>query len=90
MSVAFASGWMAMRGTRRRRAADKGFILSDHADWDGLYQAIQATGAEQVFVTHGYTDTYTRWLRDQGYDAHVVSTEYTGEDLDAVEASPAA
>lgn len=90
MSIAFASGWMAMRGTRRRRAADKGFILSDHADWDGLYQAIQATGAEQVFVTHGYTDTYTRWLRDQGYDAHVVSTEYTGEDLDAVETTPAA
>lgn len=89
-SVAFASGWMAMRGTRRRRAADKGFVLSDHADWDGLDSAIQATGAEQVFVTHGYTDTYTRWLRDQGYDAHVIRTEYTSEELDATEESSAA
>lgn len=89
-SIAFASGWMAIRGTRRRRAADKGFVLSDHADWDGLYQAIQATGAEKIFVTHGYTDTYTRWLRDQGYDAHIVSTEYTGDDIEETTSDPAA
>lgn len=81
-STAFASGWMALRGVRRRRAADRGFILSDHADWDGLNQAIAATGAERVFVTHGYTRQFTRWLRDQGYDAHVVSTEYEGETLE--------
>ena len=84
-SIAFASGWMAMRGTRRRRAADRGFILSDHADWKGLNSAIAETGAENIFVTHGYTDTFTRWLREKGYNAHVVSTEYTGEDLDSTE-----
>ena len=81
---------MAMRGTRRRRAADRGFVLSDHADWKGLNAAIAATGAENIFVTHGYTDTFTRWLREKGYNAHVVSTEYNGEDLDSPEEDAAA
>lgn len=81
-STAFASGWMALRGVRRRRAADRGFIVSDHADWDGLNSAIKATGAEKVFVTHGYTAAFRRWLADQGYDAHVVSTDYQGEGFD--------
>ncbi len=81
-STAFASGWMALRGVRRRRAADRGFIVSDHADWDGLNSAIRATGAEKVFVTHGYTSAFRRWLADQGYDAHIVSTDYQGEGFD--------
>ena len=81
-STAFASGWMALRGVRRRRAADRGFIVSDHADWDGLNSAIKATGAEKVFVTHGYTSAFRRWLSDQGYDAHIVSTDYQGEGFD--------
>lgn len=81
-SSAAASGWMAMRGHRRRRGVDRGFILSDHADWDGLIQAIEHTGAEQVFVTHGYSDIFSRYLREKGYDAHVVSTEYTGDSED--------
>lgn len=81
-STAFASGWMALRGVRRRRAADRGFIVSDHADWDELNSAIKATGAEKVFVTHGYTAAFRRWLADQGYDAHVVSTDYQGEGFD--------
>ncbi|MFN3661251.1 ligase-associated DNA damage response exonuclease [Yoonia sp.] len=84
-STAFASGWMALRGVRRRRAADRGFIVSDHADWAGLNTAIKATGAEKIFVTHGYTSAFQRWLRDQGYDAHVVSTDYQGEDFDSNE-----
>ena len=79
-SSAFASGWMALRGVRRRRAADQGFIVSDHADWQGLNAAIAATGAEKIFVTHGYTSQFRRWLEDQGYDAHVVSTDYTGDE----------
>ncbi|MEJ2004848.1 MAG: ligase-associated DNA damage response exonuclease, partial [Cyclobacteriaceae bacterium] len=54
-SVAMASGWMALRGTRRRRAADRGFVLSDHADWDGLNLAVSETGARKVITTHGYT-----------------------------------
>lgn len=79
VSTGVASGWMSMRGPRRRRAADRGFILSDHADWIGLNAAIQATEAEQIFVTHGYTNLFVRWLRSQGYEAHEVSTEYEGE-----------
>lgn len=84
-STAFASGWMALRGVRRRRAADRGFIVSDHADWDGLNAAIKVTGATKVFATHGYTTAFQRWLTEQGYDAHVVSTDYQGESLDAAE-----
>lgn len=82
-STAFASGWMALRGVRRRRAADKGFIVSDHADWDGLNSAIAETGAEKIFVTHGYTNVFRRWLEDQGYDAHIVSTDYAGDEEEA-------
>ena len=79
----FASGWMALRGIRRRRAADRGFVMSDHADWKGLNNAIAATGAEKIFVTHGYTAPFRRWLEDQGYDAAIVETDYDGEALDA-------
>ncbi|PHP69200.1 DNA ligase-associated DEXH box helicase [Zhengella mangrovi] len=81
-SRGYASGWMALRGVRRRRAADRGFVMSDHADWTGLNAAIAATGAERIFVTHGYTGPFRRWLESRGYDAHVVSTEYEGESLD--------
>ena len=79
-STAFASGWMALRGVRRRRAADQGFIVSDHADWDGLNTAIKETEAEKIFVTHGYTSQFQRWLSEQGYDAHIVSTDYVGDE----------
>ena len=88
-STAYASGWMALRGVRRRRAADRGFVLSDHADWKGLHAAIAATGATRVFVTHGYTAVFRRWLEGQGYDAGIVATEFEGEGLDAPEAEPA-
>ena len=89
-STAFASGWMALRGVRRRRAADRGFIVSDHADWRGLNAVIRDTDAEKIFVTHGYTSQFTRWLRSEGYDAHVVSTEYEGESMDQRDAEDAA
>jgi putative mRNA 3-end processing factor len=78
-SVGIASGWMSLRGTRRRRGADRGFALSDHADWPGLVQAVKATGAERVWVTHGYQDTFARWLRTQGYEAQPVTTQFEGE-----------
>jgi putative mRNA 3-end processing factor len=87
-SDAFASGWMRLRGVRRRRAADRGFVMSDHADWSGLNASIAATGAERVFVTHGYTAQFRRWLETQGYDAAVVATEYEGETLEAAGDAP--
>jgi putative mRNA 3-end processing factor len=77
---ATASGWMALRGIRRRRGATTGFVLSDHADWPGLNAAIRATGAERVFVTHGYTAPFRRWLLEQGYDAGIVETAYSGDE----------
>ncbi|WP_224815215.1 ligase-associated DNA damage response exonuclease [Hasllibacter sp. MH4015] len=85
VSTGFASGWMRLRGVRRRRAADRGFVVSDHADWKGLNWAIAQTGAERVFVTHGYTAQFSQWLREQGYDAGIVETEFGGEDLDEAE-----
>ncbi|SLN73806.1 Metallo-beta-lactamase superfamily protein [Roseivivax jejudonensis] len=87
-STAFASGWMRLRGVRRRRAADRGFVLSDHADWAGLVDAIRDTGAENVFVTHGYTDIFARWLAAEGWNAKVVPTEFgTDEDDDGAATS---
>ncbi|WP_299200968.1 ligase-associated DNA damage response exonuclease [uncultured Tateyamaria sp.] len=79
---AFASGWMALRGIRRRRAGDRGFVISDHADWSGLLSAITDTGAENIYVTHGYTEIFTRYLNDQGWNAQVLQTEFGGEDAE--------
>lgn len=70
-ALGISSGWMALRGARRRRNADRGFVLSDHADWNALNQTVKDTGAESVWVTHGYSEIYSRWLREQGYDARV-------------------
>ncbi len=82
---AFVSGWMAVRGIRRRRALGTGFVLSDHADWPGLNDAIRATGAERVFVTHGYTAPFRHWLETRGYDAGIVETGFTGDDAEVTE-----
>ncbi|MFN6924930.1 MAG: ligase-associated DNA damage response exonuclease [Tabrizicola sp.] len=79
---AFVSGWMAVRGIRRRRALGTGFVLSDHADWPGLNAAIRATGAERVFVTHGYTAVFRQWLQTRGYDAGIVETRF-GDEVEA-------
>lgn len=79
VSKAFASGWMMLRGARRRQALDRGFVLSDHADWDGLIAAIRATGAERVLVTHGSTGTMVRWLRENGWAADALATRFTGD-----------
>ena len=78
-SDAFASGWMLLRGARRRRALDRGFVLSDHADWPGLKSAIAATGAERVIITHGQVAVMVRWLSQQGFDASAFDTEYDEE-----------
>jgi putative mRNA 3-end processing factor len=78
-STGFASGWMQIRGARRRRAIDRGFILSDHADWPGLLGAIRASGAERVWITHGYSEVLARHLQEQGLEAKVVQTRFEGE-----------
>ena len=86
-STAFASGWMQLRGARRRGGYDRGFVLSDHADWPGLMSAIGATGAQRVIVTHGSIPVMVRYLAEQGLQAESFDTEYGG---DAVEADAAA
>ncbi len=79
-SVAMASGWMMLRGVRRRRGFDKGFAVSDHADFPGLLAAIDATGARRVLATHGFSDSLARYLREsRGLDASVLPTRFTGE-----------
>lgn len=77
--TASASGWMTFRGARRRRAIDKGFVLSDHCDWDGLLDSIKSTGAEKIICTHGYTEIFSKYLRELGYDARTENTQYEGE-----------
>ncbi|GAB3672702.1 ligase-associated DNA damage response exonuclease [Salinisphaera aquimarina] len=72
----FASGWMRIRGNRRRRGYDRGFVLSDHADWPGLIRTIEQTGARRVLATHGRTDVLVAYLREQGIDAAPLATEY--------------
>lgn len=80
VSDAMASGWMQVRGARRRRAIDRGFVLSDHADWPGLLAAIQATGAARVIVTHGNVAPLIRWLNESGKQAEAFVTEYGQDD----------
>lgn len=79
-STGFASGWMMVRGARRQRAIDRGFILSDHADWPELLTAIKATEAETVYVTHGFADELARWLNETGMNAVALKTKFVGDD----------
>ena len=71
--VAVCSGWMQVRGNARRRNVDAGFSLSDHADWSGLLQAVTATQAERVLVTHGFQATFSRYLNEIGIEAHEIN-----------------
>jgi putative mRNA 3-end processing factor len=86
-SAAFASGWMQVRGARRRRGVDRGFVLSDHVDWPALLDAIAATGAGRVWVTHGYREPVVRWLAEHGLDARAVASRWEGDE--AIEAGDA-
>ena len=80
--TASASGWMTFRGARRRRAIDRGFVLSDHCDWQGLLSSIKETGAEKIICTHGYTDIFSKYLREIGYDARTEQTQYEEENAE--------
>jgi len=80
-SLGYCSGWMQVRGAKNRRAVDQGFVLSDHADWKGLNEAVKNTGAEKVFVTHGFTSVFAKWLNENNIEAAEVKTMY-GEEED--------
>lgn len=81
-SLAVCSGWMQVRGNARRRNVDRGFVLSDHADWEGLLSAVKATEAEKVYVTHGFTSIFSRYLNEIGIPAAEVKTEFGVEEED--------
>jgi putative mRNA 3-end processing factor len=78
-SDAFVSGTMRVRGVRRQRAVDRGFVLSDHADWPALLQTVRETGAARVLATHGYPEPFARYLSSQGIDSGVIRTAWEGE-----------
>jgi len=79
VSTGFCSGWMLLRGNRRRRGHDRGFVISDHADWPGLIDTIEQTGAGRVLTTHGQSDLLARYLAERGIAATPVATEFDGE-----------
>lgn len=79
-STAMVSGWMRVRGARRWKGVDRGFVLSDHADWPGLLDTIAATGARRVLATHGYTDVLARACAERGLDAGVLDALVSGEE----------
>ena len=79
LSDAFASGLMRVRGVRRQRAYDRGFVMSDHADWPALLQTISESGARRVLATHGHAEPLARHLRSQGLESGVIRTAWEGE-----------
>lgn len=81
-SLGVCSGWMKVRGNARRRNADRGFVLSDHADWPSLLKAIESCGAQKVFTTHGFTASFSRYLNERGIVSEEVKTEYGTENVE--------
>ncbi len=82
-AIGVCSGWMQVRGNIRRKNVDGAFALSDHADWNGLLSAIKETGAEKVYVTHGYQSAFSRYLNEHGIWSAEVKTEY-GDDEEEI------
>jgi putative mRNA 3-end processing factor len=79
-SLGICSGWMQVRGNQRRKNADAGFALSDHCDWPALLSSVKATGAEKVFVTHGFQSAFSRYLNESGIEAAEVKTQFGDEE----------
>ena len=79
-ATGFCSGWMRVRGDRRRRGYDRGFVLSDHADWPALIQTCLASRAQRVLLTHGRADALTRYLNEQGVEAQALPTAYGADE----------
>ena len=78
-SDAFASGLMRVRGVRRQRAYDRGFVISDHADWPALLHTIAETGASRVLATHGHAEALARHLATLGLESGIIRTAWEGE-----------
>lgn len=83
-AIGICSGWMQVRGNVRRRNADAGFALSDHADWDGLLHAIKSTGAQRIYVTHGFQDAFSRYLNETQVEAYEVKTEFGNDEEEPI------
>mgnify|MGYP007072820578 FL=1 len=81
ISTAFASGWMQVRGNKRRGNFDKGFVMSDHVDWCGVLDTIKDTGAENIWITHGYSNILSRYLNEKGYNSKVLETLFDDSDI---------
>lgn len=82
LATAICSGWMQVRGSRRWRSADAGFAISDHADWNGLLETVKATEAEKIWVTHGQTEVFSRYLNEIGISAEPVKTVFGDEETE--------
>jgi putative mRNA 3-end processing factor len=78
--VAFASGWMRLRGNRRRKGYERGFVISDHADWPSLLRTVEETGCKKVYFTHGNTDSIVKYLREKGMEAYDLKLPYDNEE----------
>jgi len=81
ISTAFASGWMQVRGNKRRANYDKGFVMSDHVDWTGVLDTVKNTGAENIWITHGYSEILSRYLNENGYNSKVLETLFDDADI---------
>lgn len=79
-ATAICSGWMQVRGSRRWRSADAGFAISDHADWNSLIATVKGTEAEKVYVTHGQTAVFSKYLNEIGIDAVELKTIFGDEE----------
>ncbi len=79
-ATAMLSGWMRVRGARRWKGVDRGFVLSDHADWPALLDTVAATGARRVLATHGYADVLARACAERGLEAGVIDARVHGEE----------
>lgn len=86
--VGFASGWMRVRGNRRRKAYDRGFVISDHSDWPSLIRTIEETGAKRVLATHGSSDVLARYVTEKmGLRGEVLRTQFSDNDSNEGEGS---
>ncbi len=86
--AAFASGWMRVRARARQRGVELPLVISDHADWDGLTATIKATGAAEIWVTHGEEDALVHWCATQGLAARPLRIVGYGEEDDVPDGEP--